>query len=163
MAHKGEALVRLAGLEAINGDGLAASGSSARKAPSGSRVAVQGKIDKSAKVGVDWTPAQRSAGTVGVTAPAQRLAEPEEDAAEPAEAPAATAEEPRSEETSVTEAAAPEAAAGAAAESGDSDLDALLASLGADEAAASTPPAEPAPGEEPAMDPDLEALLKSLG
>ena len=31
MAHKGEALVRLAGLEAINGDGLAAAGTGKRK------------------------------------------------------------------------------------------------------------------------------------
>lgn len=148
MAHKGEALVRLGGLEAMNGDGLAAAGS-ARKPASGSRVAVQGKIDKSAKLGVDWTPAQRGAGTVGVTAPAQRLDETQD---EPAPA----------EDADTTDSAAPaEAAAGGG--SGDSDLDALLASLDSDEAAASTPAAEPAPGEDPAMDPDLEALLKSLG
>lgn len=142
MAHKGEALVRLSGVEAINGDGLATSNTAGRKAPSDSRFALRSKPEGDDKVAVDWTPAQRSGGTVSVSAPMQRLAQDDE-------APAAEA----------AAAAAPTEDSG----SGDAELDALLASLGADEAAAEAPP-EPAPaGEEPAMDPDLEALLASLG
>nr|WP_316643617.1 type VI secretion system contractile sheath large subunit [uncultured Roseateles sp.] len=141
MAHKGEALVRLSGVEAINGDGLASSNTAGRKAPSDSRFALRSKPEGDGKVAVDWTPAQRSGGTVSVSAPVQRLAQ-EEDAPAAEEAAAAPAED---------------------SGSGDAELDALLASLGADEAAAEAPP-EPAPaGEEPAMDPDLEALLASLG
>jgi len=140
MAHKGEALVRLSGVEAINGDGLAGSNTAGRKAPSDSRFALRSKPEGDGKVAVDWTPAQRSGGTVSVSAPMQRLAQDEE--APAAEAAAAAVED---------------------SGSGDAELDALLASLGADEAAAEAPP-EPAPaGEEPAMDPDLEALLASLG
>jgi type VI secretion system protein ImpC len=74
MAHKGEALVRLAGLEAINGDGLAAPGGTGRKAPSDTRFALRSKPDRDDKVAVDWTPAQRKAGTVGV--PRRRSAWP---------------------------------------------------------------------------------------
>jgi type VI secretion system protein ImpC len=168
LAHKGEALVRLAGLEAINGDGLATK-SGARRAPSGSRIAVQGKIDKSAKSEVDWAPAQRAAGTVAVTGPAQRLAPAETETAAETDADDARNEStadalPNAESAEVAETAetadAP-ASASAGSGSGDADLDALLASLGADET--TTPAAEPAAGDEPPMDPDLEALLKSLG
>ncbi|MGL6109235.1 MAG: type VI secretion system contractile sheath domain-containing protein [Rubrivivax sp.] len=169
MAHKGEALVRLAGLEAINGDGLAAAGGTARKATGASRVAVQGKIDKSAKLSVDWSPARRSAGTVSVSAAPQRLVEAEEDA-EPA-----SVETPETDDAVADEVASSERAEraesvdggddAASGESGGdtSELDALLASLSSDDAPASTSAADPAAGGEPAMDPDLEALLKSLG
>lgn len=146
MAHKGEALVRLAGLEAINGDGLASSAGAPRKSASDSRGAIG--TAASERVKTDWAPAARSAGTVQVSSAPQRLAESSD------EAPAESAE------------AAQTPADGG---SGDSELDALLASL-SDEPAA---PAASAGGEEsaapaeaaaePEMDPDLEALLKSLG
>jgi len=144
LAYKGEARVRLAGLEAINGDGLASSTAAPRKAASDSRAEVGSSKD--ARVKTDWTPAARSAGTVGMSTAPQRLAEASSEAEEtqaPAEAPA-------------------EAAV-------DDELAALLAELddtpapvaptpAAEEAAAAAPAAE-----EPAMDPDLEALLKELG
>jgi len=156
MAHKGEALVRLAGLEAINGDGLAAPGGTGRKAPSDTRFALRSKPDGDDKVAVDWTPAQRKAGTVGVTAAPQRLADETEEAVSSAD----TAEATEAEAAPPEEAASADAEAPSAAASEDtSELDALLASLSDD-----APPAEApaAAGEEPAMDPELEALLKSL-
>ena len=145
MAYKGEARVRLAGLEAINGDGLASSTGAPRKAASDSRADVGASRDQ--RVTTDWAPAARSAGSVQMSAPAQRLAEPE--------------------------AAAP-AAAAAPAEAVDDELAALLAQLDDSTPAEAAeakgeeppPPAEEAPAaaaaEEP-MDPDLEALLKELG
>lgn len=145
MAHKGEALVRLSGLEAVNGDGLATAASSPRKLASDSRFAMQNKPEKSDQVNVDWAPAQRSAGTVSVSAPPQRLAENE-----PVEAVAEVAGDDMGNAVD-------------SGDSGDSELDALLASLGADEASSSEPSAAPAADEEPEMDPELEALLKSLG
>ena len=144
MAHKGEALVRLAGLEAVNGDGLAAAGGAApRKSPSDSRGAIGSKVEGQARV--DWAPAQRSAGTVAVSAIAPLAAEEATDDAPPADGPAA-------EENTV-------AAADAPASAGDSELNALLASL--DDAPAPAP-ADAPPAEEPEMDPDLAALLASL-
>ncbi len=176
MAHKGEALVRLAGLEAINGDGLVAAGTAKRKPAAASRVAVQSKIDTSGKASVDWTPAKRGAGTVGVSAPMQKLA------AEEAEEPSAVADDARAEETSSSDEPATDTswdavadpvaeaaeAASAPAEDGaasaaDSELDALLASLDGGDTGSSETPEESAADEEAGMDPELEALLKSLG
>ncbi len=140
MAHKGEALVRLAGLSAVNGDGLAA-GNAPRKGASDSRASIGSKTES--KPAVDWQPAQRSAGTAAVSMTYKAPAQADEDAA------VAPAED--------------------AAASADSELDALLASLSDDPVpAAPAAAAEPdapaaAPPEEPAMDPDLEALLASLG
>ena len=153
MAHKGEALVRLAGLEAINGDGLAAPGSTGRKAPSDTRFALRSKPEGDDKVAVDWAPAQRKAGTVSVSAAPQRLADESEDAVAASGTDAAT-------EAAPAEAAAADTEAASAAASEDtSELDALLASLSDDAPAAEAPAAA---GEEPPMDPELEALLKSL-
>ncbi|MEO6743334.1 MAG: type VI secretion system contractile sheath large subunit [Caldimonas sp.] len=154
MAHKGEALVRLAGLEAINGDGLAAPGGAGRKAPSDSRFALRSKPDRDDKVAVDWTPAQRKAGTVGVSAPPQRLADDAEEAT-----PAATADAPEASTAEVAPVESPTAEASAPASDDTSELDALLASLNDD-----APPAEApaAASDEPEMDPELAALLKSL-
>jgi len=154
MAHKGEALVRLTGLEAINGDGLAAPGGTGRKAPSDSRFALRSKPERDDKVAVDWTPAQRKAGTVGVSAPPQRLADDTEEAA-----PAPTAEATEASTAEVAPVESPSAEASAPASEDTSELDALLASLNDD-----APPAEApaAASDEPAMDPELEALLKSL-
>jgi type VI secretion system protein ImpC len=161
MAHKGEALVRLAGLEAINGDGLAAPGGSGRKAPSDTRFALRSKPERDDKVKVDWSPAQRKAGTVGVASAPQRLAddtEPTEPAsafeAEATETPSAAAEPTTADGTS-----SPDVATSAAPADDTSELDALLASLSDDAPAAD---ATAVAGEEPAMDPELEALLKSL-
>lgn len=136
MAHKGEALVRLAGLEAINGDGLASATGAPRRGASDSRAAIGTASNQ--RVKTDWAPAARNAGTVSVSAPAQRL---------------------------VQEDAAPEEAVSADEGSGDSELDALLASLDADPPAANPDAAgdELAATAEPEMDPDLETLLKSLG
>ncbi|MDY0745988.1 type VI secretion system contractile sheath large subunit [Paucibacter sp. R3-3] len=150
MAHKGEALVRLAGLEAVNDDGLAA-GNAPRKKPSDSRGSI-GSKPATGKPAVDWAPAQRGAGTVGVSM-TTKAAAPAPAAAAPA--PAAAAAEPEE----------------AAAVSADDELDALLASLGdppepaaAAPAAADEPAAAPAEAAaDPDMDPDLEALLASLG
>jgi type VI secretion system protein ImpC len=154
LAHKGEALVRLAGLEAINGDGLASAAGAARKPGAGNRIAVQAKLDKTGQAGVDWNPAQRGAGTVAVTAPARSLAEADE---EDAAVEASTAEDAVNEDAAVDDADA------GTAGSGDSELDALLASLDDDSAPAGEPAPEPAAGEEEDMDPELAALLKSLG
>jgi type VI secretion system protein ImpC len=159
MAHKGEALVRLAGLEAINGDGLAAPGGTGRKSPSDTRFALRSKPDGDDKVAVDWTPAQRKAGTVSVTSAPQRLSDGEAPA-EAAEAATDAAVEVDAEPTSAETASAQTASPDAGGSEDTSELDALLASLGGD-----SPPAEAgtAAGEEPEMDPDLAALLKSLG
>ena len=145
MAHKGEALVRLAGLEAINGDGLASATGAPRKSASDSRSLIG--TASSERVKTDWAPAGRSAGTVGVSAPAQRLAEAEQDAASTAE----------NEVDASAEAPADDASAA------DSELDAMLASLGGDEQSTDAAAEPAAAADEPEMDPELEALLKSLG
>jgi type VI secretion system protein ImpC len=162
MAHKGEPLVRLSGLEAINGDGLAAAGSAARKPPSGSRIAVQAKIDTSSKETTAWVPTERRAAQPTGAALAPAPADDETVREEPAVA----------SDSSSSADEAPPAAAGAdeapPAASADADLDALLASLDATDAPATgdaPPAAEPqasAAGAEEEMDPDLAALLKSL-
>jgi type VI secretion system protein ImpC len=157
MAHKGEALVRLSGLEAINGDGLAAPGGMPRKAPSDSRFALRSK-GGAGDTKVDWAPAQRGAGSVAVTSAPMKLAEPAEEAADEAQA---AAHEEATAGGSEQEAVA-DAAADSPTESADdtaSELDALLASLGEEPA----PVDGGAAAAEEALDPELEALLKSLG
>jgi type VI secretion system protein ImpC len=141
MAHKGEALVRLAGLEAVNGDGLSGGNAVARKA-SDSRFAVQSKIDRTgAQVSATFAPATRQA--TGAAASAAAPAPAAAPATEPATEPAA-------------EAAAESPAEAPAEAAVDDELAALLASL-------EEPAAPEAAAEEPPMDPELEALLKSLG
>lgn len=165
MAHKGEALVRLAGLEAVNGDGLAAAvGAAPRKAPGDSRGVVGSKVQ--GKVAVDWSPAQRGAGTVAVGTSAP-LAAAAPAAAEPMDTQASgTQADPATDEVEADGTAAAAADATDTADTPDAtvdeaqnELDALLASLG-DDTAASDPGAPAAP--EPEIDPDLEALLASL-
>lgn len=152
MAHKGEALVRLAGLQAVNGDGLAAAKPGAAKAAvGGARVSLQAKIDtKKGGAEVAYVPAARTGGVAPTAAPGQPAAAPAPAAAEedaPAAAAAAPEEAPAAEEAAV-----------------DDELAALLASLEAD-----TPAAEPAAdaggdaAAEEEMDPELAELLKSLG
>lgn len=149
MAHKGEPMLRLTGVEAVNGDGLAAADGSSRKAPAPSRVEIGARRESSDSAAASWAPAQRAGGTAVVTGPAQALASEDE--------PAGTAQE-EAVEPSSAEADAASATPAEAPANVDAELDALLASL--DEPAA---PAADAPAEEPAMDPELEALLKSLG
>lgn len=145
MAHKGEALVRFNGLEAINGDGLAVSGAAPKKAPGDSRFAVQSKVGaKGAQVDATWAPAARKGGAAPAVPTATGTAAAQAPTA--SATPAAPAEEPAS------------AVAATATEAPDDELAALLASL--DEPAA---PAADQTQAEPAMDPELEALLKSLG
>ena len=152
MAHKGEALVRFNGLEAVNGDGLAVAGAAPKTAPPGdARFAVQSKIDTKAAAGAAPAPRKSRAMAPPAEEPAQ---EPAEDAAaesaddatpEPTQGPANEPSEPIEERATEPAAAA------------DDELAGLLASL---DAPAAAPGSETA---EPAMDPDLEALLKSLG
>ena len=167
MAHKGEALVRLAGLEAINGDGLAAPTGAPRPRASDSRARIGTAAGE--RLQTDGAPAARTAGTVVVAAPAQRLERDadtgdtpaadeadlrDDDAAADTLSPQAdTADTPDTSES-------PDAADGAL-----SELDALLASL-ADPAppdAGATLESAPAAEGEDEMDPDLKALLASLG
>lgn len=152
MAHKGEALVRLAGLEAINGDGLATAAGAPRKSASDSRADIGSK--DSQRVKTDWAPAERTAGTAQVTSAPQRL----DDSDDEPVAEEAAAEQETAVEPSADDAPAPETPAEGG--SGDAELDALLASLDSDPAPAA---AADAPAAEPEMDPELAALLDSLG
>ena len=149
MAHKGQPLVRLAGLEAINGDGLAASGGAPKKAPSDSRFAVRTKVDaQGAQVTATFAPAQRKGGAAAAAVEAE------------AEAEEFTETTTGDDTESATQDTTQDTAAAAADTSPpDDELSALLASLNEPAAAE----ADAAAAEEPPMDPDLEALLKSLG
>jgi type VI secretion system protein ImpC len=160
MAHKGEPIVKLSGLEAINGDGLALAGSStARKPAAGSRVSVQAKIDTSRTDATAWVPNERKAS--GPSAGAKPVALSNEEEREDSGANESTSEDPAAD-TSVA------ADAPAAADDTDAELAALLASLDANDAPATgdAPSAEEAPAaeasEDDGMDPELAALLKSL-
>lgn len=144
MAFKGQPLVRLTGLSAVNGDGLAA----AQGAPRPDLATDRATVHLKKSVATDWTPEGRRAGTVALGLAPTALAQPDaeaagvDDVAQDDEAPAASAD----------------AAPPPEPMSADDELAALLASLDA--------PADagPAPGaEEEAIDPELEALLKSLG
>jgi type VI secretion system protein ImpC len=156
MAHKGEALVRLAGLEAINGDGLAAPGGTGRKAPSDTRFALRSKPDGDDKVAVDWTPAQRKAGTVGVTAAPQRLADETEEAVSSADTVEATE----------AEAAPPEGdgigGRGGAERCGERRHQRARRAAGQPQRRRAGGRSAGGARRRAAMDPELEALLKSL-
>jgi len=157
MAHKGEALVRLMGLEAVNGDGLALKEAPVRKAAD-TRSSVQTRIGKGgAEVTATWAPAARRGGVAEPTPmePVEQAAEADEpvqqaSAEEPVEAGATEAEAPAPSEDQEGE---------SAASSADTELDALLASL--DEQTA--PASQPETAAETSMDADLDELLKSLG
>lgn len=142
MAHKGDALVRLSGLEAVNGDGLAVSGAVARKA-SDSRMSIGSRGGDEPTLTATWAPAARKATGPGASAPVAAEATSED-----AEAPAAAG----------VEAPAAEEAAAAV----DAELEALLAGLDSPAAEPEAPAAGAAPAEEE-MDPDLAALLADLG
>jgi type VI secretion system protein ImpC len=162
MAHKGAALVRFNGLEAINGDGLAGAGAAPKKAPSDSRFAVQSKTNakgalvvsaKGAQVGATWAPALRKGAAAAAVEADDGAAEQTADAEDEPAPDAAEEVVDAGNEADVESPAEDDASSG-----GDAELSALLASL--DEPAAG---AEKDPGAEPAMDPDLAALLKELG
>jgi type VI secretion system protein ImpC len=156
LAHKGEALVRLAGLEAVNGDGLPAQGGTARKPASDTRFMLRSKSD--GDDGDGPTAARASEARRGDSS-----GKPESDeAAEQASDDASETQADDSDESSNSDSAA------GSASSDDQSLDDLLASLGgSDDAsadAASAKASETASaGADDEMDPDLAALLKSLG
>jgi type VI secretion system protein ImpC len=158
MAHKGAPLVHLNGLQAINGDGLAVAGATPKKAPRVVSFAVQSKIstkDKPAKP--TFTPAARQAAAAAAVPQAAVEEEPiaatvDEPEAEPVED---STDEPRQEAASGTEETT---TADSETTAPDDELANLLASL--DEPSATT---VDDPAAEPEMDPELAALLKSLG
>lgn len=170
MAYKGQPLVRLSGLQAVNDDGLAAANAQSRRPAAASRVAIGSREGASETVAA-WSAPVRQAGAPQATAAPQvqdqeQEREAEEDApaessdsSVDAELDALLAGLDTPAESPAADAAAPEEAA--AADGGaDDELAALLASLDA--------PAEPAAeagggAAEEAVDPELDALLKSLG
>ena len=160
MAHKGEALVRFNGLEAVNGDGLAVAGAAPKRAVSDARFAVQSKIDaKGAQASARFAPAVRkgSVAPAGDEAVDEPVAEPEEAVAETSDS--ADESVPAGADESVSADADESASASVDGSSAPAnELAALLAE--ADEPPA---PAEDEPAAEAPMDPELAALLKSLG
>jgi len=166
MAHKGEALVRFAGLQAVNGDGLAAPGAAAKKAAGGPRFAMQAKIDPDRMAGAStFAPAVRKGGAKAVVAAAEAVEDtadvPADDAvradADPVEEPAVEG----SDDQAVAESASSDESTAAVADAApaDDELTRLLASI--DQPAEQTTAEETA--DEAPMDPELAALLKSLG
>ncbi len=126
VAHKGEPMVRLAGLSAIGGQALTAAAAAFK--PSRGSIQVQVK-----------------SGAAGGKAPAAASGEA---SADDSSTPSDDSETSTSTEDS----------------SSGSSLDDLLAGLGGDETAATSSDAPAAETtDDTAMDPDLEALLKSLG
>lgn len=165
MAHKGAALVRFNGLEAVNGDALPVAGAAPKKAASDPRFAVQSKLDvKDGRVRTRSVPTVNLARSRPVQAEADETIDEPVDESTP-ELSDATVDEPAEDAvTSAMEEATGDAdnsstrADGAEAGSSDDEMTALLASL--DEPA---PPADDEPSAEAPMDPELAALLKSLG
>jgi len=139
MAHKGQPELRIAGLDAVNGDAIALTGLPKPAARMSFSASLQGKMadaEKPAKAAKDK--------------PAAKAADDDE-----------TADAGSEDDTSSGDAAS----ADADDAGGDTSLDDLLASLG-DDSSASTESSDDAPAEDEAaegeMDPDLAALLKSL-
>jgi type VI secretion system protein ImpC len=161
MAHKGEALVRFNGLEAINGDGLAAAGATPSRASGEARFSVQSKIDTNeARADVAFAPTLRKGSRMAPTSedePAEQQADNASDDVS-AEGSNEAADEPVSGSSDVIEEPAAQAVA-AEADAPDGELTALLSSL--DEP--TTPRADEVVPAQETMDPELAALLKSLG
>jgi type VI secretion system protein ImpC len=163
MAHKGEALVRFNGLEAMNGDGLAVAGATPKKAPPAGRIALQSRIQTQAE-----DREQAAASAIRKAAPVKaKVSQPVEEVEdEPADEPTSeTAEELAAESQAAAQAteSPEEGTADAGAEPAapaepQDELAALLASLEAPAAGA----AEES-GAEPPIDAELADLLKSLG
>ena len=182
MAHKGEPLVRFNGLEAINGDGLSAGGAAPKQAVGGARFSMRpslepapDKLKKGEKPVVLAEPALRRATAAPLASAPQAADESEaeaeeietdtsdlgatesasDDAVETAEA-AADADADADATEGGTSGSSDESSAPDEAPAADDELMALLAGL--------DDPAKPADGtEEEEMDPELAALLKSLG
>jgi type VI secretion system protein ImpC len=135
MAHKGQPELRIAGLDAMNGDPIVLAGLAKPAARMSFSASVQGKMPD---------PEKTAKGGKSKAKPAEGESEISADSAD------------------ASESAPSEGSSDAA---GDSSLDDLLASLGDDSAAtgdeADTAAAADAPAEGE-MDPDLAALLKSL-
>lgn len=139
MAHKGQPELRLAGLDAVGGNALALAGVGSGK--------------PAARVGVSMKVASRLV--------------PKEESAAPARA---EAEEAEADAGSVLSDDLGTDSGSESSDSGGSDtsLDDLLASLGGDDSGGATSSdaggssEDTSAGEEPEMDPDLAALLKSL-
>lgn len=156
MARKGEPMVRLAGLDAVAGSELKAAvgkkPTPPKPAPAPSAAAPAGSAPAPSTVAQD-TADEEVAESVEDAAPAA--------AQEGGEAAAAAQEGGEA----AAEAEAQPAADGGG--TGDPELDALLASLGGasdePETATSAPAEESAATEDDGMDPELAALLKSLG
>jgi type VI secretion system protein ImpC len=138
MAHKGQPELRVAGLDAVNGEPLSLPGLAKPAARMSVRTELQGRMPEAAK------PGKAKAGGKGAAA----VATSDEETAD------------ADEDAETATAAADEGADATGAD--DTSLDDLLASLGDDEPVAEESAAADAAAEEPEMDPDLAALLKSL-
>lgn len=171
MAHKGEPLVRLAGLEAVNGDGLAAAPVGKPVARSGARVLVQGKLDARPQVVATWAPGTRSQAAGPAKAPppaapaaAEAEAEAARDSTTPADAQAGDEALLAALAAGAETADAALAAGGAAAETAaapEAEASPQAAAEASPETAAETSAPE-APADSGTGDPELDALLASL-
>lgn len=135
-AHKGEPVARLAGLDAVNGQPLSAAGS----APKANRV----------QVGIGGPAPTKARPGVTVSAPAAKLGGDDDDSSSSSDDFSSSSDDSGSSDSG----------------SGDADLDALLASLGGSDDSSSSSSSDDTPAEdsaEPEMDPELAALLASLG
>ena len=166
MAHKGAALVRFAGLDAVNGDGLAVAGAAPKKpAAGGARFAVGSKPEKES-IAAAFAPSVRKSGSVSSP---RTSADAADDSSEP---PAAADEaDPAASSAEAADDTAAQAAGDTTGEAGsddsepsdgqskapDNELESLLASL-ADPPA----PAQDGTQDEAPIDPELADLLASL-
>jgi type VI secretion system protein ImpC len=135
MAHKGQPELRIAGLDAVNGEPLSLPGLAKPAARMSFKTELQGRMPEAGK------PVKAKGGKVAIEeAPSDELADVDADA-------------------EIASAEADSESSG----SDDTSLDDLLASLGGDDEPANAEAAPEEPGSEDAeMDPDLAALLKSL-
>jgi type VI secretion system protein ImpC len=157
MAHKGEALVRFNGFEAVNGDGLAVAGAAPKKARADARFAQQSKIDtEGAPAAAAYAPTPRRGSAV--PAPTDEVSDEPAQEAQEDEVAEAQAEAPPDDSGEGIDGSTTEEPA-AQAKAPDDELAKLMSSL---EEAPSAAAAEE-PGAEAPMDPELAALLKSLG
>ncbi|TAK76164.1 MAG: hypothetical protein EPO12_17200 [Aquabacterium sp.] len=139
-AHKGEPVARLTGLDAVNGQPLSAAGS----APKANRV----------QVGIGGPAPAKARPGVSVSAPAAKLGDDDGSASDDDLGSSSDDSDSSSDSGS-----------------GDADLDALLASLGGSDDGSSSPDDTPSSSDvassdssgDDGMDPELAALLASLG
>ncbi len=137
MAHKGQPELRIAGLDAMNGDPIALPGMPKPAARMSFTTSVQGKIPEADRP---------SKGGKGKAADSDD-------------------EEATSDSTESSDESSSDSDSGSSDSSSDSSLDDLLASLGDDSGSSAASPdaaTEDAPAADGEMDPDLAELLKSL-